>query len=247
MFAVIKTGGKQYRVAPDEVLSVEKLPGSVGDTVVFPEILMVGGDAGVTLGSPLVTGASVAAQVVEQVRDDKVIAFKKRRRQNSKRRRGHRQHLTVVRIAEILMDGAKPSKPSKPAKQARSRSTADAPVSQGSPSPATSSKATSPAPEVAAASPAISVPAQAVGDSSNLSLISGIGSTTEKKLRAAGVQTWNDIAGWSEADVARLDEELTLRGRITREEWIAQARELLEGKPPRAKVDQGEKASGKDL
>jgi large subunit ribosomal protein L21 len=246
MFAVIKTGGKQYRVAPDEVLSVEKLPGSIGDTVVFPEILMVGGDAGVTLGSPLVTGASVAAQVVEQVRDDKVIAFKKRRRQNSKRRRGHRQHLTVVRIAEILMDGAKPSKPSKPAKQARSRSTADAPVSQGSPSPATSSKATSPAPEVAAASPAISVPAQAV-DSSNLSLISGIGSTTEKKLRAAGIQTWNDIAGWSEADVARFDEELTLRGRITREEWVAQARELLEGKPPRAKVDQAEKASGKDL
>jgi large subunit ribosomal protein L21 len=113
MFAVIKTGGKQYRVAPDEVLTVEKLPGSIGDTVVFPEILMVGGDAGVTLGSPLVTGASVAAQVVEQVRDDKVIAFKKRRRQNSKRSRGHRQHQTIVRILDIAAAGGKAKKASK--------------------------------------------------------------------------------------------------------------------------------------
>jgi large subunit ribosomal protein L21 len=243
MFAVIKTGGKQYRVAPDEVLTIEKLPGSIGDTVVFPEILMVGGDAGVTLGSPLVTGASVAAHVVEQVRDDKVIAFKKRRRQNSKRRRGHRQHLTVVRIAEILTDGAKPSKP---ATQARSRSAPEA-SSQGAASPAAPSKVATPAAAVAAASPASSVPSPAVGDSSNLSLISGIGSTTEKKLRAAGVQTWNDIAGWSDADIARYDEELALRGRVTREEWVAQARELLDGKPPRAKVDQAEKATGKDL
>ncbi len=244
MFAVIKTGGKQYRVAPDEVLTVEKLPGSIGDTVVFPEILMLGGDAGVTLGAPLVTGASVAAEVVEQMRDDKVIAFKKRRRQNSKRRRGHRQHLTVVRIAEILTDGAKPSKP---ATQARSRSAADAAASQGAASRATPSQVATSAAAAAAAGPASSVPAQAAGDSSNLSLITGIGSTTEKKLRAAGIQTWNDIAGWSEADIARYDQELALRGRITREEWVAQARELLDGKPPRAKADQAEQATGKDL
>ena len=120
MFAVIKTGGKQYRVAPEEILAVEKLEGAIGDTVVFPDILIVGGEAGVTLGAPLVAGASVAAEVVEQKRDDKVIAFKKRRRQNSKRRRGHRQSLTVVRIAEILTGGAKPAKAAKPPQRPRS-------------------------------------------------------------------------------------------------------------------------------
>ncbi len=245
MFAVIKTGGKQYRVAPDEVLTVEKLAGSVGDTVVFPEILMVGGEAGVTLGSPLVAGASVAGEVVEQVRDDKVIAFKNRRRQNSKRRRGHRQHLTLVRIAEILTDGAQPSRPTATA-SAASAAAPDVATSKGTNAAAAAAEAT-PVAEDAAATPARSGPAQPVGDSSNLSLISGIGSTTEKKLRAAGVATWDDIAGWSEADVARYDEELALRGRITREEWVAQAKELLEGKPPRAKADQAEKASGKDL
>ncbi|MDQ0396077.1 50S ribosomal protein L21 [Labrys monachus] len=109
MFAVIKTGGKQYRVNPNDVVTVEKLEGEVGEIIVFPEILAVGGDAGLTFGTPTVSGASVAAEVVEQGRADKVIAFKKRRRQNSKRRRGHRQHQTVVRIAEILVDGAKPT------------------------------------------------------------------------------------------------------------------------------------------
>jgi large subunit ribosomal protein L21 len=84
-------------------------------------------------------------------------------------------------------------------------------------------------------------------DASNLSLISGIGPTIEKKLRAAGIQNWNDIAAWTEADVGKWDEELSLRGRAAREEWVEQAKELLAGKPPRAKVDQAEKASGKDL
>lgn len=105
MFAVFKTGGKQYRANPNDTLVIDNLPGEVGDMVVFSEVLMVGA----TLGAPLVAGASVAGEIVEQKRGDKVIAFKKRRRQNSKRRRGHRQHLTVVRIAEILLDGAKPS------------------------------------------------------------------------------------------------------------------------------------------
>ena len=83
-------------------------------------------------------------------------------------------------------------------------------------------------------------------DASNLSLISGVGPTIEKKLRAAGITSWNDIAAWTEADVAKWDEELKLRGRATREEWVVQAKELLAGKPPRAKVDQAEQASGED-
>jgi large subunit ribosomal protein L21 len=101
MFAVIKTGGKQYRVAPNDVLEIEKLEAEPGAALTFGDVLMVGGEDGVTVGAPVVPGASVAFVVVEQTRAAKVIAFKKRRRQNSKRKRGHRQHLTVVRITGI--------------------------------------------------------------------------------------------------------------------------------------------------
>jgi large subunit ribosomal protein L21 len=109
MFAVIKTGGKQYRVAAEDKLRVEKVEGQPGDIIQFGEVLVVGGDS-VTLGNPTVAGASVAAEVVSQARGDKVIAFKKRRRKNSRRKRGHRQEFTLVRISEILLDGAKPTK-----------------------------------------------------------------------------------------------------------------------------------------
>jgi len=109
MFAVIKTGGKQYRVAADDKLKVEKVDGEPGQIIQFGEVLVVGGDA-VTLGTPTVAGASVAAAVIEQSRHPKVIAFKKRRRKNSRRKRGHRQEYTLVQITEILTDGAKPSK-----------------------------------------------------------------------------------------------------------------------------------------
>ena len=113
MFAVIKTGGKQYRVAADDVLKVEKVKGEPGEIVQFGEVLVVGGDS-VTLGAPTVSGASVAAEVIEQGRGPKVIAFKKRRRKNSRRKRGHRQEFTLVRITEILTDGAKPTKAARP-------------------------------------------------------------------------------------------------------------------------------------
>jgi large subunit ribosomal protein L21 len=105
MFAVIKTGGKQYMVAASEVIEVEKLDGGAGDAISFGEVLMVGGEGGLTLGTPLVEGATVAGEIVGQKRTAKILVFKKRRRQNSKRSRGHRQHLTVVRITEILTDG----------------------------------------------------------------------------------------------------------------------------------------------
>jgi len=110
MFAVIKTGGKQYRVAESDVIQVGKLEGSHGDAVSFGEVLMVGGDAGVSLGGPLVSGAQVAGEIVDQGRTRTVLVFKKRRRQNSKRSRGHRQDFTLVRITEILTDGKEPSK-----------------------------------------------------------------------------------------------------------------------------------------
>jgi large subunit ribosomal protein L21 len=216
MFAVIKTGGKQYRVAANDQITIEKLIGSAGETVAFEHVLMLVDGDSATVGAPFVAGASVAAEIVEQGRGDKVISFKKRRRQNSKRKRGHRQDLTVVRITDILTGGAKVNVTAKP---------------QAKASLATASVAAAPA---------------ASGDASNLSLIAGIGPTIEKKLRAAGIASWNDIAGWSADDVAKWDAELALRGRATREEWVEQAKELLAGKPPRAKADQAELKSGKD-
>jgi large subunit ribosomal protein L21 len=109
MFAVIKTGGKQYRVAEQDVIRVELVAGEPGDIIEFGEVLMVGGDSPL-LGAPTVSGASVAAEVLGQGRAKKVIAFKKRRRKNSRRKRGHRQGFTEVRITEILTDGARPTK-----------------------------------------------------------------------------------------------------------------------------------------
>ena len=102
MYAVIKTGGKQYRVAANDTLAIEKIAGEAGQTVEFAEVLMVGGEGTPKVGTPLVAGARVTAEVVEQGRGDKVIAFKKRRRKNSRRKRGHRQELTTVRITEIV-------------------------------------------------------------------------------------------------------------------------------------------------
>lgn len=232
MFAVIKTGGKQYRVAANDLLKVEKVAGNAGDIVEFAEVLMVGVGADATIGAPVVSGALVTAEVVEQGRARKVIAFKKRRRQNSKRKRGFRAELTVIRITDILTGGKKPEM--KKGEASPVALTAASSETRGK----TAAKAAPKAAKAAATTDAL--------DASNLSLISGVGPTIEKKLRAAGITSWNDIASWSEADVAKWDEELKLRGRATREEWVEQAKELLAGKPPRAKADQAEQASGED-
>src|SRR5439155_17500761 len=113
MFAVIKTGGKQYRVAAEDVLEVARVAGNPGDIVEFGEVLVVGGDTPI-LGTPTVAGATVAGQVLQHGRGRKVIAFKKRRRKNSRRKRGHRQDFTLLRITEILTEGQKPSKAARP-------------------------------------------------------------------------------------------------------------------------------------
>jgi large subunit ribosomal protein L21 len=113
MFAVIKTGGKQYRVAEDQKLEIEKIAGEPGQIIQLGDVLMLGGDQP-KFGTPTVSGASVAAEVLSQGRGPKIIAFKKRRRKNSRRKRGHRQEFTLIRITEILTDGAKPTKAAKP-------------------------------------------------------------------------------------------------------------------------------------
>jgi large subunit ribosomal protein L21 len=197
MYAVVKTGGKQYRVAENDVLQIERLEGEPGDIVTLEQVLMIANGANVTVGAPLVAGASVAAQIVEQTRGPKIIIFKKRRRQNSRRKKGHRQLLTVVQVTEILTDGAKPSGKKAAAKK--------------------------------------SAPRKAAND--DVSLIGGVGPKLKEKLAGYGVTSLKQIADMSAADVAKMDEALELGGRATRDEWVEQAKELVAGKPPRAKTD----------
>jgi large subunit ribosomal protein L21 len=120
MFAVIKAGGKQYKVAEDQVLKVEGVKGEPGTIVTLGDVIMLGGDTPM-LGSPMVAGASVAAEILGHGRGPKVIAFKKRRRKNSRRKRGHRQDFVLIRISEILTEGAKPTKGPKPKPEAKAK------------------------------------------------------------------------------------------------------------------------------
>lgn len=112
MFAVIKTGGKQYRVAADQEIVIEKLEGEAGDTLVFGEVLMIGDGDNVNVGAPLISGAQVVGEVVEQTRSAKVITFKKKPRNTYRRKLGHRQHQTVIKITEILAKGGAVAKKS---------------------------------------------------------------------------------------------------------------------------------------
>jgi large subunit ribosomal protein L21 len=118
MFAVIKTGGLQYRVTEDQVLKIGAVKGEKGEIIQLGDVMMLGGDKP-QLGSPMISGASVAAEVIEQGRGPKVIAFKKRRRKNSRRKRGYRASYTLIRVTEILTDGKAPSKTAKPRPQAK--------------------------------------------------------------------------------------------------------------------------------
>ena len=135
MFAVIRTGGKQYRVAPNDIIEVEKIAGRPGDIVELAEVILLGGEGGPKTGSPTIAGALVAAEVIEQKRADKIVVFKKKRRKNYRRKKGHRQALTALRITEILTDGKKPSKaaPRPEPKKAEKKPQAKADVKAKSP------------------------------------------------------------------------------------------------------------------
>ena len=208
MFAVLKTGGKQYKVQSGDLLRVEKLAADAGETVQFNEILMLGGDAPV-VGSPRVDGAAVQAEVIDQIKGPKTINFVKRRRKHSSQRtKGHRQQLTLLRVTEILSSGA-------------DASGIKAAVGAGSVASAAPVAAAKPAAKAKAAAPAA-----AAAGADDLKQLSGVGPALEKKLHAAGVTSFAQIAAWTEADVAAMDEQLSFKGRIEREGWIAQAKEL---------------------
>ena len=133
MFAVIKAGGKQYRVAAEDVIRIDRVEKKPGEVVAFGEVLVVGGDTPL-IGAPMVSGATVAGEVLAHERGDKVIAFKKRRRKNSRRKRGYRHEFSVIRITEILTDGKKPSDkaPPRPKREAKPKAEAKAEGDEGS-------------------------------------------------------------------------------------------------------------------
>ncbi len=195
MFAVLKTGGKQYKVSAGDKLRVEKITAEAGETVQFNEILMLGGET-VQVGAPFIEGAAVTAQVVDQIKGEKVINFVKRRRKHSsKRTKGHRQQLTVVEIKEILASGA----------------------------------VVSAAPAVEA--PAGSKPANLLseardGQPDDLKRISGVGPKLEGLLHENGVFHFDQIAAWTPEEIAYMDDQLSFKGRIERDDWLAQAAEF---------------------
>ncbi len=227
MFAVLKTGGKQYKVASGDVLRVEKLAAKAGDKVQFNEILMVGS----TVGTPTVEGAGVQAEVIDQIKGEKTINFVKRRRKHgSQRTKGHRQQLTLVRIADILEKGADKSGVMAAVSGAGITHVTGA---KGAPTSkkaaAAAERASTPKAEKPKAAPKAKAEPKAEAGADDLKKLSGVGPALEKKLLEAGVTTFAQIAAWTEADVAAMDEKLSFKGRIEREGWIAQAAELAKG------------------
>jgi large subunit ribosomal protein L21 len=194
MFAVLKTGGKQYKVSAGDKLRVEKITAEAGETVQFNEILMLGGDT-VQVGAPFVEGAAVRAEVIDQIKGEKVINFVKRRRKHSsKRTKGHRQQLTVLEIKEILASGAQASAPK-------------------------------------AAAPAGTKPANLLseardGQADDLKRITGVGPKLEGLLHENGVFHFDQIAAWTPEEIAYMDDQLSFKGRIERDNWLAQAAEF---------------------
>jgi large subunit ribosomal protein L21 len=211
MFAVMKTGGKQYRVTPGDTLEIEKLAAEAGETVQFNEVLMLGG-ASPVVGSPVVEGAAVQAEVLGQIKGEKVIHFVRRRRKHSsKRTKGHRQQLTLIKVTEILEQGA-------------DSSGVKAAIGAGK-APRTAAPAEeAPAPKKAVA-PTKPAAARAEGGD-DLTKLSGVGPKLAEKLQGAGVTSFAQIAAWTEEDIAEFDEKLSFKGRIEREGWVEQAKAL---------------------
>jgi large subunit ribosomal protein L21 len=234
MFAVLKTGGKQYKVASGDVLRVEKLDAAAGDQIQFNEILMVGN----TGGAPFVADAGVQAEVIDQIKGVKTINFVKRRRKHSSaRKKGHRQQLTLVRIGDILEKGADKSG----VRAAMGGAGVSYAVALGAPTSAkaaaAAARASQPKAEKKAAVPKAEKSAKAAPKAKaaasvgtdDLTRISGVGPVIVKKLHALDVTSFAQIAAWTPEDVADMDEKLSFKGRIDRDDWLVQAAEFAKG------------------
>ena len=225
MFAVLKTGGKQYKVASGDVLRVEKLDANAGETIQFNDILMVN----TTIGAPFVVDAGVQAEVIDQIKGEKTINFVKRRRKHSSaRKKGHRQQLTLVRIGSILETGADNSG----VKAALGGAGVSYAVALGAPTSlkaaAAAARASQPKSTKNVAAPKATKVAMST-DVDDLSRITGVGPAIVKKLHALDVTSFAQIVAWTPEEVADMDEKLSFKGRIDRDNWLVQAAELAKG------------------
>lgn len=202
MFAVIKTGGKQYKVAEGDEIVVEKLDGDAGADITFSDVLMLGDGGNVTIGEPMVAGASVVGEVAEQRKGTKKLIMKKRQRNTYRRKKGHRQLETVVTITSILADGKKA-----PAKKKAAAKPAEAPKTE-------------------AAKDAAPAPAAKAEGGDDLTKMKGLGKVFAEKLNAEGVTTYAQIAAMSDDDVAALEEKIGASGKFETNDWVAQAKDL---------------------
>jgi large subunit ribosomal protein L21 len=231
MFAVLKTGGKQYRVAPGQVLRVEKLAAEAGETIQFNDVLMIGGDT-VTVGTPMIDGAAVQAEVIDQIKGEKLIHFVKRRRKHSsKRTKGHRQQLTLLRVGDILTSGAADTG----VKAAIGSGSVSMSATAGMPK---GNEAFAGVPETAGdedkiaeavlegARPSNLLDAARDGQPDDLKQIKGVGPKLEGLLHENGVFHFDQIAAWGPQEVAYMDDKLSFKGRIERDNWIEKAAEL---------------------
>lgn len=230
MFAVIKTGGKQYRVAANDLLKIEKLEAKVGDIVEIGNVLAHGEGENVTFGAPFVDGAMVTAEVVEQGKNRTVIAFKKRRRQNSRRKIGHRQLLTTVRIAEILLGGAKPAKKAAAKPEAKAEAKAEVAAeakAEAAPKEPKAKKEAAPKAEAASGEEAKAAPLFKApkGEPDDLTVIKGIGPVAAKDLAEQGIVTFAQLAKLTDKDVAKIDEHMPFSADQIKD-WREQAKEL---------------------
>ena len=247
MYAVIKTGGKQYRVATNDKITIEKLEGEAGDQVEFTDVLLLANGGTVEIGAPHVSGVTVVGEIAAQEKSPTVYIFKKRRRKHYRRRNGHRQLLTSVTITEILTGGAKPAAKAKVAKAAAAEGDAKAKKPSSKAAKAATGSATeggavglvsadtSAAADAAPAKKPSSRAKKAKGD--DLTLIGGVGPKIGEVLSELGYTTFAEVAAWTDADIEKVEAKVGPKGRVAREEWIEQAKELLAGKPPRAKTD----------
>lgn len=238
MFAVIKTGGKQYKVAENDQIVVEKLDAEAGEQVKFDQVLLMGDDGSTTLGAPLVEGAAVFGQVEEQRKGDKVIIMKKRQRSTYRRKKGHRQLETVVTITSILADGSKAPKPKKKAAPKAApkaeevkpvEAKEEAPKKEAAPkkkAPA-AKKDEAPAADEKKAAPKKKAPAkkaEAPAAADDLTKLKGVGKVMAGKMNDAGITTFKQLAAVKGKKVAELEETLKATGKL--EAWIAEAKEL---------------------
>ena len=213
MFAVIKTGGKQYRVAPDDILVVEKLPVEAGATHVFGDVLMVGDGSSVEMGAPLVGGAQVACEVLEQRKGAKITIYKTRQRNTYMRKKGHRQQETVIRITEIASKLGKATGEAKSAPKKAKKADAPKAEAKTADAPKAEKKAEAPKAEAKAAG----------GD--DLTKLTGIGKVGATKLNEAGFNTYADLAGLSQEKFDELDGEI-FKGRVPYDQLVKEAKDL---------------------